>query len=220
MIGSVRRTLVLLLIIVALIFALVIYQQVNRQTQELQPAPDLSAMNTFVYDEPRTLAEFTLTSEQGDVVTRDDLKGRWTFVFVGYTHCPDICPATMAALSQTDRKLPATLPQPDYLLVSADPERDTPEHLKDYLGFFGEDFHGLTGDVDVLRELAKSVGAVFVHRDDGAGNRLVDHSGHLTLLNPDGQVAAIIQPPHNPDKLVEAYRRIYEWTRNNQARSG
>lgn len=220
MIGSVRRTLVVLLIVVALVFALVIYQQVSRQTQAPQPAPDLSAMNTFVYDEPRMLAEFTLTSEQGEPVTRDDLKGRWTFVFVGYTHCPDICPATMAALSQTDRKLPSTLPQPDYLLVSADPERDTPEQLKDYLGFFGEDFHGLTGDVDVLRELAKSVGAVFVHRDDGVGNNLVDHSGHLTLLNPDGQVAAIIQPPHNPDKLVEAYRRIYEWTRGNEARSG
>lgn len=220
MIGSVRRTLVVLLIVVALVFALVIYQQVSRQTQAPQPAPDLSAMNTFVYDEPRMLAEFTLTSEQGEPVTRDDLKGRWTFVFVGYTHCPDICPATMAALSQTDRKLPSTLPQPDYLLVSADPERDTPEQLKDYLGFFGEDFHGLTGDVDVLRELAKSVGAVFVHRDDGVGNNLVDHSGHLTLLNPDGQVAAIIQPPHNPDKLVEAYHRIYEWTRGNEARSG
>ena len=217
---SVRRTLVLLLLVVAAIFSLVIYQQMSMQAREPEPAPDLSAMNTFVYEEPRELAEFTLTSEQGEEMTRQDLRGRWTFVFVGYTHCPDICPATMATLRQADSRMPAELPQPDYLLVSADPERDTPEQLRDYLGFFGDDFHGLTGDIDVLRALAKSVGAVFVHRDDGNGNNLVDHSGHLALINPDGRMAAVIQPPHDPDKLVKAYRQIYEWTRQNQARSG
>src|SRR5690554_4616906 len=105
MIRSVRRTLVLLLIIIAAVFSLVIYQQLDRQAQESEPAPDLSATNTFVYDEPRPLAEFTLTSEQGEPVTREDLQGRWTFLFVGYTHCPDICPATMATLSQVDRRL-------------------------------------------------------------------------------------------------------------------
>lgn len=217
---SVRRTLVVLLIVVALVFALVIYQQLQVRDQEPEPAPDLSAINTFVYDEPRPLAEFTLTGEDGGEVTHQDLRGRWTFVFVGYTHCPDICPATMSTLRQTDSRLPAELPQPDYLLVSADPDRDTPEQLREYLDFFGDDFHGVTGDVDTLRGLAKSVGAVFVHRDDGDGNDLVDHSGHLALINPDGRMAAVIQPPHDPDKLVEAYREIYEWTRRNQSRAG
>lgn len=75
---SVRRTLVLLLLVVAAIFLLVIYQQMSMQAREPEPAPDLSAMNTFVYEEPRELTEFTLTSEQGEEMTRQDLRGRWT----------------------------------------------------------------------------------------------------------------------------------------------
>ncbi|MFW5825806.1 MAG: SCO family protein [Marinobacter sp.] len=216
----IRRTLVLLLLVVAAIFSLVIVQQMRAADQEPEPAPDLSDINTYVYDEPRPLADFTLTGEQGNDVSREDLQGRWTFVFVGYTHCPDICPATMSTLRQTDKRLPPELPQPDYLLVSADPERDTPEQLRKYLNFFGENFHGLTGDIDVTRELAKSVGATFVHREDADGETLVDHSGHLTLINPEGDIVAVIQPPHDPDGLVKAYREIYEWARRNQSRSG
>lgn len=217
---SIRRTLLILLLIVFLIFGFVIFQQMDGRSQEPEPAPDLSAINTFVYDEPRKLVDFTLTTEEGDEMTRKDLEGRWTFVFVGYTNCPDICPATMATLRQTDTRLTSELPQPNYLLVSADPKHDTPEKLKQYVNFFGEDFHGVTGDIDVLRSLAQSVGAVFVHRDDGDGNTLVDHSGHLALINPQGRTAALIQPPHDPDKLAEAYREIYEWTRRNQSHPG
>ena len=217
---SVRRTLVILLLVVALIFGFVIVQQLQSRDREPEPAPDLSAMSTFVYDEPRELVAFSLTSEEGKTMTRQDLEGQWTFVFVGYTYCPDICPATLSTLRQTAARLPPELPAPQYLLVSADPERDTPARLKEYLDFFGDDFHGVTGDIDALRSLARSVGAVFVHRDDGDGNNLVDHSGHLALINPQGRVTALIQPPHKPDKLAEAYREIYEWTRRNQSRSG
>ncbi|SFR65879.1 protein SCO1/2 [Marinobacter daqiaonensis] len=217
---SVRRTLVLLLLVVALIFGLVVSQQMRTASEEPPPAPDLSALNTYVYNEPRTLTPFSLTGDTGETVTLEDLKGGWTFVFVGYTHCPDICPATMSTLRRFSRELPPELPEPEFLLVSADPQRDTPERLQEYLDFFGEDFHGLTGDIDELRELARSVNAVFVHRDDGDGNNLVDHSGHLTLLDPEGRMVAVIQPPHEPDKLIRAYRQIYQWARENHPRAG
>ena len=216
---SVRRTLVILLLVVALIFGFVIVQQMKPLDQP-EAAPDLSSLNTFVYENPRELTDFSLTNEEGQTTTRQHLEGQWTFVFVGYTQCPDICPATMATLRQTEQRLPPDLPEPSYLLVSADPERDTPERLKAYLEFFGKDFHGVTGDIDTLRSLARSVGAVFVHRDDGDGNTLVDHSGHLALINPQGRMAAVIQPPHDPEKLAEAYREIYQWTRRNQDVSG
>jgi len=107
------------------------------------------------------------------------------------------------------------LPQPDYLLVSADPEHDTPQQLKAYTGFFGENFHGLTGDLETLRALATSLSAVFVHRQVD-GELLVDHSGHFALINPDGQLAALIQPPHNPEHLAEAFERIYQWAKANR----
>ncbi|MDK9558390.1 SCO family protein [Marinobacter sp. M216] len=214
--SSIRLTLFLLLLLVILIFGLVIGRQVYLVgDQQPEPAPELVELNTYVYDQPRELVEFTLTNEKGETVTRESLKGRWTFAFVGYTNCPDICPAAMANLRRTEQLLSSELPQPDYLLVSADPEHDSPEKLKAYTDFFGDNFHGLTGDLETLRALAKSLNAVFVHRQVD-GELLVDHSGHFALLNPDGRLAAVIQPPHDPEALAEAFERIYEWARDNR----
>lgn len=216
---SIRMTLVMLLLVVAGIFSFVVYRQMNLVSSgEPTPAPDLAEYNAYVHEEARPLAEFTLTNENGETSTREDLKGHWTFAFVGYTNCPDICPVAMTALRQMDSQLPAELPQPHYLLISADPEHDTPERLKDYTGFFGENFHGLTGDLETTRELAKSLSAVFQHRDVD-GQLLVDHSGHFALLNPDAEVQALIQPPHKPQQLAKAFERIYQWARANHPRA-
>ncbi|EMP54625.1 electron transport protein SCO1/SenC [Marinobacter santoriniensis NKSG1] len=216
---SVRITVVALVLVVLLVFGLVIARQALFVDKEPIPAPDLAELNTFVYDQGRPLAPFSLTDETGKTVTRDDLKGHWTFAFVGYTNCPDICPVAMTNLRQMDQLLPKTLPQPDYLLISADPEHDTPEKLDTYMGFFGEHFHGLTGDLDTTRALAKSLNAVFVHRQEN-GQLQVDHSGHFALINPDGELQAVIQPPHKPRQLAEAFERIYQWARANRERAG
>lgn len=217
---TISATVIALVLVVVLIFGLVIGRQVFESGgSQVVPAPELSELNTFVYDQGRVLADFRLVSEAGQPVTREDLKGRWTFAFVGYTFCPDVCPATLSLLRRADNLIPAELPQPDYLLISADPERDTPERLTEYLTFFGDDFHGVTGDIDMLRELAKSLNAVFIHREDN-GTKLVDHSAHLALINPQGEMTAILQPPHTPQGLADAYRKIYEWTRQNHPRAG
>lgn len=213
---SLKITLVVLLMLVMLVFGLTVGRQVFwGADQAPTPAPNLSQFNAYVYDQPRPLAEFTLTNEQGETVTREDLKGRWTFAFVGYTNCPDICPVAMANLRQADQLLSADLPQPDYLLVTADPEHDTPEQLKAYTGFYGENFHGLTGELETLRQLAQSLSAVFVHREVD-GQLLVDHSGHFALLNPDGELQALIQPPHNPQELAQVFQRIHQWSLTRQ----
>jgi len=109
--SSIRLTLFCLLLIVVLIFGLVVGRQVFLVgNQEPIPAPELTEFNTYVYDQPRQLAEFTLTDENGETVTRESLRGRWTIAFVGYTNCPDICPAAMANLRQTDKLLSKELP--------------------------------------------------------------------------------------------------------------
>ena len=214
---SIRRTLIVLVLLVALIFGVVVGRQMIRDdTAEPEPAPLLSHINTYVYDEPRSLADFELKNQKGEPMTPQDLKGRWTFAFLGYTNCPDVCPATMAMLRRTDRLILDDLPQPDYLLISADPVRDTPEKMKDYLNFFGQDFHGLTGDVESVRALAKSLNAVFVERVLEDGMVMVDHSAHLALLDPQGRMIAVLQPPHKPESIAEAFERIYQWARNQQ----
>lgn len=217
--GSIRLTLIILLLVVMLVFGLVVGRQVfTVGEQEPAPAPGLTELNTYVYDIGRPLPEFELLNERGEAVTRENLKGRWTFAFIGYTNCPDICPAAMANLRRADNLLSEELPQPDYLLITADPEHDTPEQLRSYVGFFGDNFHGLTGDIDTLRKVAKSLNAVFVHRQVD-GELLVDHSGHFALLNPEGEMIAVLQPPHDPEALAEAFERIYTWAKANHPRA-
>ncbi|HET8849220.1 MAG TPA: SCO family protein [Marinobacter sp.] len=216
---SLKITLFVTLLLVGLVFGLTFGRQVFLVgNAEPEPAPDLSALNAYVYEQPRPLTEFTLVNEEGETVTRDSFRGRWTFVFVGYTNCPDICPAAMANLRRTDQLLSPELPQPDYVLLSADPEHDTPDTLKAYTDFFGDNFHGLTGDLDTLRAVAKSVSAVFVHREVN-GELFVDHSGHFALLNPEGELQALIQPPHKPEQLAQAFERVYQWAKANHARA-
>ncbi|WP_372971660.1 SCO family protein [Marinobacter sp.] len=216
---SIRLTLIILLLVVVLIFGLVVGRQVLLVgNEEPSPAPELSEINAYVYDQGRELADFELVNEQGKTVTRESLRGQWTFAFVGYTNCPDICPVAMANLRRTDSLLPDDLPQPEFLLITADPEHDTPERLREYVGFFGDNFHGYTGDLETLREVAKSLNAAFTHREVD-GDLLVDHSGHFALINPEGKMAAVLQPPHNPEDLVKAYREIYEWARANHPRA-
>ncbi|OEY66168.1 SCO family protein [Marinobacter sp. X15-166B] len=215
---AIRNTLITLIVIVLVVFGLVIGKQVFGVAGHAPVAPpELSEMNTFVYDQGRPLAGFQLVNEAGEPVDRDWLQGHWTFAFLGYTHCPDVCPTTLAMLRQTLTRIADDLPTPRVLLISADPERDTPERLQEYLGFFSDRFHGLTGDLDGLRALAQSMNGVFVHRTEG-DVLLVDHSAHVVLINPQGEMAAVLQPPHQPQQLAEAYRQIYQWARSQHPR--
>lgn len=212
---SIRRTVIVLALVAVGILGMVIARQMLLvpQAAEAPPAPELSALNTFVYDEGRPLAAFQLINEKGQTVSNAMLKGHWTFAFVGYTHCPDICPATLATMRQADQSLPADVPQPDFLLISADSERDSPAQLAQYLAFFGDRFHGLTGDVDGLEALARSLNAAFSRRTDESGTVQVDHSAHLALINPDGEMIAVIQPPLQSGKIARAFEQVYAWSR-------
>lgn len=206
-----RTTVILLVLAVVVVFGLSIARYWLAKPQQAAPPPDLASANIYIYQEPRSLIEFELTDENGQTVTRDSLRGQWTFAFVGYTNCPDICPLAMASLRQTNKLLSATLPQPRYLLISADPVHDTPEKLKAYTGFFGEHFHGYSGDIDMTRALATSLSAVFVQRETEESGLLVDHSGHFALIGPTAEVVALMQPPHKPQQLADGFEQIYRW---------
>ncbi|TBW56496.1 SCO family protein [Marinobacter halodurans] len=210
---GIRLTVAILIVVVVAILGMVIIRQAVFVPEAAQsgPPPDLSAMHAFVYDEARPLADFQLVNEQGESVTSAALTGHWTFAYVGYTSCPDVCPTTLAMLRQARQELAGSGPMPQYLLISADPERDTPSRLNTYLNAFGEGFHGLTGDIDTLRALARSLNADFSRRTDENGRIVVDHSAHLALINPQGEMAAVLQPPFQPEQVVSAYRQVVQW---------
>lgn len=173
--------------------------------------PEVAADNVYLYDEPRPIGDFSLVDEQGDVVDESMLRGQWTLAFLGFTHCPDICPTTMATLSRADSRISDRATEPQFLMITADPKRDTPEALSRYVTFFGDDFRGVTGDIETLRDLASDLNATFTHSTDASGNPVVEHSAHLSIISPNGRLAGLIQKPFDADTVADTYEAIQSW---------
>lgn len=157
------------------------------------------------------LPAFRLSGTSGPV-TAEGLRGRWSVLFFGYTHCPDVCPATLAVLAAALEALP---PQARggvrALLVSVDPRRDSPARLADYVAYFGAGIEAATGDADQVGRLARAVGAYYALEEPGPdGSYLVNHSASLFLVDPEGRFAGVISPPLEAKSLAETLARLTE----------
>mgnify|MGYP003402470049 FL=1 len=159
----------------------------------------------------RPLPDFQLLRQDGAAVGRDDFRGRWTLVFFGFTHCPELCPATLAMLSGLRAALEAAVPAdqlPGIALFSADPERDTPAVLDAYLASFGTGFRGYTGRPEAMREFATALGVPYRKMPMMGDDYMVDHSVAILLINPQAEVAALFQPPHALESLRADYLQV------------
>ncbi|MDO8697023.1 MAG: SCO family protein, partial [Pseudomonas sp.] len=131
-------------------------------------------------------------------------KGKWSFLFFGYTFCPDICPTTLAQLRELKTLLPEEARnQLQIIFVSVDPHRDTPAQIKQYLSYFDPGFQGLTGEEATLQKFANAVSIPFIPADTSKENYTVDHSGNLVILGPDGRQQGFIRAPLNNQKLKD-----------------
>lgn len=198
----IQKTVLVLVALVALVIGLTVHRVLNSERQ-LDPTQLLDA-GIVILPQGRDVPKLTLTDQNGEPVQVDQLRGKWTLLFFGYTFCPDICPATLAELRQLRTQLPEELrEQLRPVLVSVDPERDTPEQLKQYLGFFGAGFTGLTGPLDDIQTLANGVGIPFIPGDTSRENYTVDHSGNLVIIGPDGRQHGFIRGPLKVQKLSQ-----------------
>ncbi|HTN34508.1 MAG TPA: SCO family protein [Marinobacter sp.] len=139
--------------------------------------------------------EFSLTDETGNTVTEADSAGQVRLLFFGFTSCPDVCPTTLSNLSKAVRQMPEEL-QKDVttFFVSVDPERDTPERLRNYVSFFGERVAGVTGDEPALRKLAKRYRTTFGYEEpDAFGNYEVSHSAAVYVFDGAGNVRLLFR---------------------------
>lgn len=152
--------------------------------------------------EPRAVAPFTLADQDGRAYTQAQLQGHWTLLFAGFTHCPDVCPTTLALMAQLRGRLPADTPL-ELLFLSVDPERDTPERLRTYTAHFGGAVRGVTGPREQLDALCANLGIAYL-KVPGANDTqyTVDHSTALVLLDRSGRVAGYFQAPHKLDTLA------------------
>jgi protein SCO1/2 len=159
----------------------------------------------------RPLPGFQLLRQDGAAVGRDEFRGRWTLVFFGFTHCPELCPATLAMLSGLRGALDGVVPAkqlPGIALFSADPERDTPAILDAYLASFGAGFRGYTGRPEAMREFATALGVPYRQVPMMGDDYMVDHSVAILLINPQAEVAALFQPPHALESLRADYLQV------------
>jgi protein SCO1 len=167
-----------------------------------------------VLPQPRPLTPFTLTDHNNKPFNLSRLQGNWTFLFFGYTHCPDICPTAMAELAEVFESLNQNSQTPlntQGVFVSVDPERDRPETLKDYVPFFHPDFIGATGSAEQIKHFTKQLGAAYMisPEKDEQGDYLVSHASAFFLINPKGEFYAAFQGAmSNPEKISQSYLKI------------
>lgn len=151
-------------------------------------------------DPPWPIETFALVDQTGAPFSLDDLEGRWTVLFSGFTHCPDICPATLSILKTAEKDLD-DLDRLQTVFVTVDPERDTPERLTEYLAFFDEDWIGLTGDENQLDRLLDSLQMAHVRVPTGNGEYTMDHATAVALIDPRARMVAYWRPPLDAAEL-------------------
>ncbi len=168
----------------------------------------------FFWPQQKALSDFRLVSSRNTPYELKDISGKWSFVFFGYTHCPDICPITMNTLrlarDQMNSSAEVSLDNVKFLFVSVDGERDTPAHLDNYIGYFGENFQAATGSREQVDSLTNQLGVPYTidAHNPGDTEYLVGHSGAIFLISPTAHLAAIFHAPHTAEQITRRFMEI------------
>lgn len=155
------------------------------------------------------LPDVAVSTAQGQRLHRA-LRGEWSLLFLGFTHCPDVCPVTMQALAATAARMDGDT-MPEVAFVSVDPQRDSPANANRYAAEFNPNFIGATGDMDALRELAGTLRVDFRVPDKPADAEYsVEHPSAVFLIDPQGRLRALFSSPHDPAAMATDLRAIHE----------
>jgi len=151
---------------------------------------------------------FSLTDQNGTVRQEADFRGKLMLVYFGYTYCPDICPATLLAMSQALDQLGPEADQIQPIFITIDPERDTQAQMKLYASNFHPRLLALTGSAEQVA-VAEKAYRVYAKKvtEPGKADYLMDHSSFIYLMDRDGKLAALISPGADPAAMAAAIRR-------------
>lgn len=166
-----------------------------------------------VLQPPLQLPDFELVDENGNRFDRAAFQDKWSLVFFGFTHCPDVCPTTLMQLKMARGKLQTDLAITTPLrivFVSIDPERDTPEVIAPYVRYFGDDVTGLTGDPAQIDIFARALGAFYQKVEMKNGDYAMDHSAGVMLVDPAGQYRALFNAPFQPELFIRDLQLLLE----------
>lgn len=188
-----------------------------------QRAPDPETESAFMLPEAASIKDFNLAHVEQGSYDIEDTRGKWSLLFFGYTHCPDVCPTELFMLAEMMRGIeqdPAAVSQPPQVVfVSVDPDRDSLQHLQQYAGFYHPSFIGVTSEKPTIDRLCESLGVFYerVYYQHGKAleldpaatvpaeledSYLINHSASIFLVNPAGKLHAIFTTPHDPNKMI------------------
>jgi len=165
-------------------------------------------MSPAVISAPAIGGPFHLTDQDGRPISDDDLKGKPFLVFFGFTHCPDICPTTLFEVSEVLRKLGPDADRTAALFVTVDPERDTPDKMKDYLSSFDPHLRGVTGDPAALAAVAKGYRVYYKKVPLDGGDYTMDHTAIVYLMDKAGHFVAPFNLRREPEAAAAELRRF------------
>lgn len=159
--------------------------------------------------QPAVGGAFQLVNQEGQAVDQTMLDGKWSLVFFGFTYCPDYCPTTLTALEATRERLGAAADDLQIVFISIDPERDTPQALKDYLSSdgFPPGVVGLTGTPEQVAEVAKVYRAYFEKVGTGE-DYTMNHTLTVYLMGPDGRFRSALSHDLGPDRSAQLIQRV------------
>lgn len=150
---------------------------------------------------------FRLIDQDGRPVTDQSVKGKPFLVFFGFTHCPDVCPTALFEVSEILRTLGPEADRVGAFFVTVDPERDTPEKLKDFLSSFDPRLRGLTGDLEAIQQIARSYRVYYKKVPLESGGYTVDHTALVYLMDKEGRFVAPFNLKRKPEDAAADLRR-------------
>jgi protein SCO1/2 len=151
---------------------------------------------------------FRLTDQNGETVTDADLKGKWSLVYFGYTHCPDACPTALNDISIALEDLGAKRDAVRPVFITVDPERDTPEALKAYVTSFDAPILALTGTLEQVAQAAKGYRVYYAKHPEAGGDYSMDHSSVIYVMDPQGRFTASFTHESTPEQIAERLKKL------------
>ena len=200
-----KRNIIFILLILTGITGLFTYFQSLPSLLEKKP----TLVSGKILTRPMEIDRFELIDQKNEVFNNKSLEGGWTVLFFGYTNCPDVCPTTIYKLAEIKNELEEDLSSSSFntVLVTLDPDRDSTDRLKEYIGYFDESMLGVTGTYENIQSFTSSL-SVFYQRINKEEGYDFNHTASIFVFNKDGSLFATMSPANTIGELTQDFYTI------------
>ena len=204
------------LLLIVLFMTAVQFLFINKlTTPRYLSAPELLVNGFYLFPESKAFSDFTLVTANNKTINQNDLIGKWTLMYFGFTLCPDECPVAMSLI----RNLYATLEKKDFdlsdkqtILVTIDPENDSPEIVDKYAKAFNQNFIGARSNRPMLLSLATQLNVMVIeppiNHEAHSIDHLENHTNNILLIDPQGKFFGFFRPPFDEEKFLLTYQSV------------